>query len=463
MTSALVLGGGHAGMLAARALSAHVDEVVVVEAHRYPALPGPRPGVPQAFHSHVLVTAGVRALEALLPGTPAQLLALGAHRRGLPDGALVLTAQGWFRRHETGAFLLSCSRWLTDHVVRARVLGAGRVSVREGTRVLGLLGDRTRVTGAVLGRDGAVESVRADLVVDATGRRSRAAQWLEALGAPGVEQETVDPGQAYATRVYQAPAELAEIVPAVMLHPRPAGGRPGLGATLLPIEGGRWIVTLTGTRACPPPTDPNGFAAAADTLGSPLVAELIRVARPLGPVRPYRATANVRRFHERREPVEGLLVFGDALAAVNPVYSHGMSVAALGALRMHRELSAHGADPAALPAIQAAVAQEAESSWRMAIEQDRRADGRGVRVPGKPAPGRSLARALLTDPRLMTGFFHVQTLVPPPPSSGAVPSAQDAPPLTTDEAVAQHPAFADWWFSPDGRSARPDRRVVSHG
>jgi 2-polyprenyl-6-methoxyphenol hydroxylase-like FAD-dependent oxidoreductase len=449
-------------MLAAQALSAHVEEVTVVEAHRYPAAPGPRPGVPQAFHSHVLVTAGVRALEALLPGVPAQLLALGAHRRGLPDGALVLTAQGWFRCHETGAFLLSCSRWLTDHVVRARVLREGRVAVREGTRVLGLLGDRTRVTGAILGRDDAVESVRADLVVDATGRRSRAGQWLEALGAPGVEQETVDPGQAYATRVYQAPAALAGIVPAVMLHPRPAGGRPGLGATLLPIEGGRWIVTLTGTRSCPPPTGPNGFAAAAGTLGSPLVAELIRVARPLGPVRPYRATANIRRHHERRPPVDGLLVLGDALAAVNPVYSHGMSVAALGALRMHRELSAHGADPAALPAIQASVAQEAESSWRMAIEQDRQV-GPSSRAL-KQSSGRSMARALLTDPRLMTGFFHIQTLVSPPPAAAAVPSADDAPPLTTDEAVTQHPAFADWWFSrPDGRSCRPDRRVVGHG
>lgn len=470
MTSALVLGGGFAGILAAKALAAHFDEVTVVEAHRYPAGPGTRAGVPQAFHSHVLVTAGVRALEALLPGAPAQLLAVGAHRRGLPDGALILTAQGWFRRYETGAFLVSCSRSLMDHVLRTRVLGEGRVAVRAETRVLGLLGDAKRVTGVLLRGPGAsVESVRADLVVDATGRRSQAAHWLDALGAPGVEQEIVDPGQAYATRVYRAPAGLAEEMPAVMLHPRPAGGRPGLGATLLPIEGGRWIVTLTGTASCAPPTDEGGFTKALGALGSTLVADLVRASEPLAPVRPYRDTANLRRYHERRTPVEGFLVLGDALAAVNPVYSHGMSVAALGVLRMDRELAAHGTDPAVFPAVQAAVAEEAETSWRMAIAQDRQAATAGA-SPTRALPARrSMAHALLTSPKLMTGFFCAQTLVAPPASGvGRIPAPAADPPQETDEAVAQYPGLAGWWFSGQpgtstDRSLRSDRGATRHG
>lgn len=457
MTRAVVLGGGFAGILTAKVLSRHVEEVTVIEAGRYPAHPGARPGLPQAFHSHVLVTAGAEALEVLLPGTPEALLARGAHRRGLPGDALILSADGWFPRHDTGAFLLSCSRWLMDHVIRERALADGAVSVREGTRVLGLTGDSARVTGVVVASgDGAGGTLPADLVVDATGRRSRAARWLAAIGGPGVEEEVVDPGLAYSTRIYRAPAGLLGEIPAVMLHPGSENGRPGHGATLFPIEDGMWTVTLTGTRTATPPTDEQGFTEAAYALRSPIVAELLAAAKPLGGVRPYRATANRRRYFERRPPTEGFLVVGDALAAVNPVHSHGMSVALLGALRIDRELAEHGASPSVPPALQAAVAEVADGSWRMATEQDRVLAGSGAPAPraaGQRMRAR-MSRAVLTSPALTTRLFRSQTLVPP---RGDGPGAERGgglePPPDTDAAVAQFPGLSEWWFS--GRRSRP--------
>ncbi|MFJ9845585.1 NAD(P)/FAD-dependent oxidoreductase [Kitasatospora sp. NPDC101155] len=460
MTRAVVLGGGFAGILVAKVLSEHVDEVTVVEGGRYPAGPGVRSGLPQAFHSHVLVTAGAQALDALLPGTLEALLAAGAHRRGLPGDALILTAGGWFRRHDTGAFLVSCSRWLMDHVIRSRALADGAVSVRERTRALRLVGDASRVTGVVVGReDGSGETLRADLVVDTTGRRSRAGEWLAALGGTGVEEETVDPGLAYSTRIYRAPADLTADLPAIMVHPRPADGGPGYGATLFPIEGGRWTVTLTGTRAAPPPTDERGFADGARALGSPIVAELTAAAEPLGGVRPFRATANRRRYFERGPRPDGFLVLGDALAAMNPVYSHGMSIALLSAVRLGRELARHGADPSVLPELQVAMAEVAERAWRMATDQDRpRADS----APG-PRARAGMSRAVLGSPALMTALFRAQTLVPSPrgvnPPLPHGPSADPNPPRDTDEAVAQYPGLSHWWLS--GRPRQPATPGVS--
>ncbi|WP_330294655.1 NAD(P)/FAD-dependent oxidoreductase [Streptomyces sp. NBC_00503] len=474
MTQAVVLGGGFAGVLAATVLARHVGEVTVVEGGRYPQGPEPRPGLPQAFHSHVLVTAGAEALETLLPGTQAALEARGAHRRGLTDGALILSAGGWFRRQETGAHLISCSRWLMDHVIRERALSGGTVTVRERTRVLGLAGDASRVTGVLLAReDGSTETLRADLVVDATGRRSRAPRWLAALGGPAVEEEVVDPGLAYSTRIYRAPAALAARIPAVMVHPdpHPGNGRSGHGATLFPVEDGRWTVTLTGTRAAAPPVDGQGFTDCIRALRSPVVAELLAEAEPLGSVRPFRATANRRRYFERGPRPEGFLALGDALVAVNPVHSHGMSVALLGAVRIDRELARTGAVPAAFPALQAALAEVAEPSWRMATEQDREAaaedgaeDGAGdtsgdaARAAGQLVRA-LMSRAVLGNPALMTDLFRTQTLLPrrsgrsgshPPPHPA--PSAGSGPPLDTDEAVAQFPVLAQWWFS--GRRSR---------
>lgn len=370
MTTAVVLGGGFAGVLAAAVLARHVDSVTIVESGWYPPDPGARPGLAQGYQNHVLVAGGAGALETLLPGTLDALAARGAHRRDLSDGALIQGAEGWFRRHETGAYLIACSRWLLDHVVRQRALAGGAVAVRERTRVLGLTGDAARVTGAVLRRaDGRTETVRADLVLDATGRRSQAPRWLAELDgqrAEGVGETTVDSGLAYSTQVYQAPPELAAAIPAIMLHPRPVPGQPDQGATLYPVEDGRWVVTLTGTRGGEPPGSEAGFPEFARSLRNPVVAELMAAATPVGRVRPYRATSNRRRFFEHGRLPAGFLVIGDALVAVNPIYSHGLSVAALSALRLDRELEQRGAEPAGFPALQTAMAAEADRSWRMA-------------------------------------------------------------------------------------------------
>jgi ribosomal protein S18 acetylase RimI-like enzyme len=64
---AVVLGGGLAGMPAARALLGHVDTVTVVERDRYPDGPGFRKDVPQARHPHVLLSGGRHALVRALP------------------------------------------------------------------------------------------------------------------------------------------------------------------------------------------------------------------------------------------------------------------------------------------------------------------------------------------------------------------------------------------------------------
>ncbi|RCG29884.1 FAD-dependent oxidoreductase [Sphaerisporangium album] len=457
MNRAIVLGGGFAGVLAAAVLARHADDVILIETDRYPPGPRPRRGLPQSHHNHVLVTGGARALQALLPGTLEALYARGAHRRGLSGGALILAAQGWFRRIDTEAYLVACSRGLLDQVVRERALGGGAVSVWEGAQALGLVGDATRVTGVRAGRvGGPARTFQADLVVDATGRRSKAPRWLAELGAPDVEEAGVTSGLAYSTRVYQAPPELAGGVPAIMIHPGPAQGRPAQGATLFPIEDDRWVVTLTGTRGGEPPADEQGFTRFARCLRHPIVADLMAAATPLGGVRPYRDTANRRRFYERARLPAGFLATGDAVVAVNPVHSHGMSVAALGALRLDRELTRRGFDPSLTPDLQAAVAAEAETSWRMAVRQDGgHAGGADERREASAFERRirtRLARAALSSPELAADLFHAQTLIQAEArtdtsSRSRALRGEPDPLLSSPEAIAQFPGLHAWWLS----------------
>ena len=55
---AVVVGGSLAGMLAARVLSDHFDDVTVLDRDQFPGTPTARNGVPQARHAHALLQRG---------------------------------------------------------------------------------------------------------------------------------------------------------------------------------------------------------------------------------------------------------------------------------------------------------------------------------------------------------------------------------------------------------------------
>ncbi|MFD0431247.1 NAD(P)/FAD-dependent oxidoreductase [Streptomyces zhihengii] len=177
--TAVVIGGGLAGMLAAAALSAHADRVTVVERDSLPDGPHSRKSLPQAHHAHLLWSGGARAIESLLPGTTDRWLAAGARRIPLPTGLVSMSALGWFRRWPEMQFLIACSRDLLDWVVREQVVALPGVTVLQRTELLGLSGTAARVRGVrVRGEDGGERELEADLVVDASGRGSRAPEWL---------------------------------------------------------------------------------------------------------------------------------------------------------------------------------------------------------------------------------------------------------------------------------------------
>ena len=207
---AVVVGGGLAGLRRPRVLAAHFARVTLVERDRLP-----RPGRTGArachrpAHVHNLLARGRRALEGLFPGLDAELRRRGAGRR-LDGGRPVVLLRG------LEAPLPLRHRRPHVHPPAAGVGGApapprrrGRAGHRSSraTRRRAWCGaapggtappwpasgsPRTAVgrrrrrrpgPGAAAGEAGA-DTWRwaADLVVDASGRDSRAPEWLAALG-----------------------------------------------------------------------------------------------------------------------------------------------------------------------------------------------------------------------------------------------------------------------------------------
>lgn len=451
MRKAVVLGGGMAGMLAAAALAQTADRVIVVEGDRFPESPLPRRGLPQGHHNHMFMSGGCTALEKLLPGALEALSTAGAKRRGMPSQILTLSAQGWYRRHQGDASVIACSRELLDHKVRQLVLSNDRIELRESTKIIGLSGTAGRVTGAQVERDGSTETIDADLTVDATGRTSHAPDWLVALGLPRVQEELVDAGFAYASRLYRAPAGARPDFPGVLVEARAGTGRPGRGAALMPNEGDRWIVALIGTRGGTPPTDEAGFREFMRSLDDPIIGDLVDQATPAGDIRAYRGLPNRRRRYEKLPVPEGFVVVGDAATTLNPNYATGMSVAALGALFLRDEIARTGTGPQLSRRLQAGIAKAGDGPWQMATGTDQWYPDVTMNIRRAPRLARRFAerfaQVTTQDAALSNLSFNVASLQAPPASMMTVPAlltvlrGRRQAPLTAAEAIAQYPEF----------------------
>ncbi|MFG2493323.1 FAD-dependent monooxygenase [Streptomyces caniferus] len=473
---AVVLGGGFTGMLAAAALSEYAD-VIVVERDRLPHTPALPTDLPQARHAHLLTSHGARLVDALLPGSIERWLAEGA--RWVPKPAELTGRQpaGWWGRRARREHLIACSRDLLDRAVRRQVPTLPGVTVLDGTEAAGLTGTAEHVTGVRV-RDtttGATYRLDADLVVDATGRHSTTQDRLAALGLPTAREDLADCGIVSATRIFRAPAGM-ENCPVLTARsaftgpvPGPAGPRrpvPAKTATLVPIEGGRWLVTLTGTGDDRPSEHANRFVPFARRTGNAVIGDLIADAEPLSEVRLSRDTTSRRRRYEQLPSwPTGFLVLGGALVSLAPDCGQGLSLAAHGATALRGALRRHGMDdPALARKVQRTLGRLARAPWSLATgtplpspSADRPTVSRAYldvvtpAAPTAPALRLSVALGLLRDtPRARpaadstpAGPAPSQAApVPRPSTTGPAPSAAPRPPAAagTGSALSAKPA-----------------------
>ncbi|MFJ9852015.1 FAD-dependent oxidoreductase [Streptomyces sp. NPDC101150] len=374
---AVVLGGGFTGMLAAAALSEHAD-VVIVERDRLPRTRALPTDLPQARHAHLLSADGARTVEELLPGVVEQWLAEGARPMPLPSGPAGTAPQGWLPRRPAQC-VIACSRDLLDRVLREQVPALDGISVLDGTEAEELTGTAEHITGVRV-RDtvtGKARRLDADLVVDATGRDSTTPGRLAALGLPVVREELADRGIVRATRIFRAPPG-TENCPVITARSAPESPQdPGSTATLVPIEGGRWLVTLTGGGAGRPSEHADRFVPFARRIPHSVIGDLIADAEPLSEVRVSRDTAGrLRHYEQLRCWPTGFVALGGAVAAFTPDYGQGLSVAAHGALALREAVRRRGLDePALARGVQQSIARIAQAPWAPAT-------GRALPAPG---------------------------------------------------------------------------------
>ncbi|MGA4837676.1 FAD-dependent oxidoreductase [Streptomyces sp. G45] len=333
---AVVVGGGFAGLVAARVLSDRFDAVTIVERDDTGRGRAFRRGTPQSPHPHGFLTRGADILEGLFVGLRSELAARGAPLSDFGDLLMFFLPQGsWSPRDRTGLPFQTFSRSLLESCVRDRVLALPNVKQLDGTGAAGLHTDTAGRVAGVCTDDGAVHG--ADLTVVATGRHSALPTWLTAAGLPAPAVRTMDARLSYASRLYERAADAPLDWQASLQAPvAPAHDRGGVAVA---IEDSQWLVCLFGANGTMAPADHDGFTAYACSLANPHIGEVARGAAPKGPVRRYGGLGGQWHRYDRIRPwPTGLAVLGDAVCSLNPLYGQGMTVAALQAVLLGEEL-----------------------------------------------------------------------------------------------------------------------------
>ncbi len=370
---AVIIGGGIAGLCAARALSRHMARVTILERDRLPTGPEHRVSVPQSHHVHALLLRGLVELEALFPGIEQELAGHGARRMDMGRDFAHFSEWGWTERAEVEVAPLTVSRLLLEHVIRTRVRALPNVRLVEDTRVRGFLHERVgstlRVTG-VRTDHLELEELRADLVIDASGRSGKGQDWLDALGVPRPVEEKVDAFAGYASRFYKLAPEASRWWRGMLIDPKPPDFR--RWGLLMPIEGDRWVLTLAGVNRDLPPTDEEGFHAYLESLRSPVLAREIARATPLSDIHGFRGLANrARRYDTWKARVDGFIAIGDSVVAFNASHGQGMSMAAWCATTLETTLDEVGIDAERLPrAFHKAQWRVLSRAWEIATNVD---------------------------------------------------------------------------------------------
>jgi 2-polyprenyl-6-methoxyphenol hydroxylase-like FAD-dependent oxidoreductase len=317
------------------------------------------------------------------------------------------------------------SRPFLEQHVREQLVARENVHVMDACEVSQLCVHNDRVTGVLLRHragEQREELLSTDLVVDASGRGSRAPQWLSSLGYGHVQESSVKIDIGYATRIYRCPDQLPTNWKALLISGRPPGDK--RGGAIFPIQGGRWMVTLAGSLRDYPPDEETAFLEFARSLAQPHLYEAMKDAEPVTPIAVYKFSANRWRHYERmRRLPEGFIILGDAACSFNPIYGQGMSVAAVEAQTLDRclreqEMSARNNDMAGFTRrFQQAIARDIKTPWLLSTSEDLRYPGieekRSLSVRLLNRYMRRVIELAASDPQMAATLLRVRNLLKP--------------------------------------------------
>jgi len=430
MARIILVGGGVVGMCGALMLGRDGHDVTVLERDPAPP-PDPetawtdweRKGVNQFRMLHSFLPGFNRVMTANAPEVMREFENAGALLvNPFRDAPAEVT--GGFRDGDERYDSVTARRPVGEAAIARVVAKTNGVTVRRGVAVAGLLtadsgnGDIPRVIGV---RTDSGEELRADLVVEAGGRRSALPKLLTDAGARAPMEEKEDCGFIYFGRHFRSGD--GSVPPAFGAPLMPFGT---VSILTLPADNGTWAVgfiTSSKDAALRGLKDVDVWTRAVKQY--PLVAHWLD-GEPLddGVAVMAKIEDRHRTFVIDGEPVAtGVLALGDSWACTNPSVGRGMSIGVIHAAALRDLLHDAPADPVELArAWHAATMANVEPWYRGTLAFDRgRLDEIQAGIEQREfEPEReyeitcALQAASMKDPEMLRAFVDVAGVVAPP-------------------------------------------------
>jgi len=355
----VIVGGGGTGCIAALLLARAGHQVTVVErdalpVHRDVEEAGAaafRATAPQLVHPHIIMARTRELLRDLLPDVYAGLLEAGAVAAPLHTQMPASLPDKTPRPGDERLTVVATRRSTLDMVLLRAVTSQPGIALKRGVKVTGLLtapagqesapGAPPHVTG--VRTDSA--DVPADVVVDASGRRSAIDDWLTAIGAAKTGFRQAECGIGYYSRHYRLRpgvtppgSPLRRMVAA--LDEFLVGLWPGDNATMQLA-----LFPLAGDHRFRVARDPGIFTRVVSTV--PAYRAWLDALDPITGVFVMGGLRNtLRRLVVSQVPVAtGMHAIGDCVCTTNPTLGRGLAFALTGAADLTSTLAKFPGDP----------------------------------------------------------------------------------------------------------------------
>jgi 2-polyprenyl-6-methoxyphenol hydroxylase-like FAD-dependent oxidoreductase len=430
MARIIILGGGMCGLSAGMMLTRDGHEVTVCERDAAPVPESveeawerwARDGVSQFRLAHFLAPAGREVLEETLPDVFQALVSAGAARMDLIGLMPPHLAEGGARACDERFVTYTARRPTIEQVLGKAAEGEPDLEVRRGTAVKGLTmqigSGAPHVTGVRLDSG---ETLHADLVVDAMGRRSPLPRWLSDANIGPMHEESEDSGFIYYGRYFRSADATAPQPFGPLLAPMGS-----FSILTLPADNGTWALTIvasSGDQVLKRMRNPDLWTAVIEAC--PLHAHWLE-GEPIGDLQAMGGVLDRYRspLADGKPLVTGIALLGDAWACTNPSLGRGISLGLLHAQCLREAISSNIDDPLEFAQTWDAVTEAKLTPWyRETVEEDRdrlrEIDAlRNGLEPPAPTERSAVLRgaldtALLHDPELFRAYLASRAVLTP--------------------------------------------------